>query len=222
MRTLVDYGPQIEAELATRGDGQSRWSAIRKLEDGRESTADVALTMAERRFSRAHEIAARAVAPPSALHRLGDRVDQIVTHRIAGPLVLFAVMWVVFRLVTDVAAPYVDWIDATLTGVVGPWLSAVLGAVGLGGTWVEALVVDGVLGGVGGMLAFVPVITVLYVVLGVLEDTGYFARAAYLADKALAPVGLPGKSVLPLVVGFGCNVPRCWPPASWNASATGC
>ncbi|MGE3287027.1 MAG: ferrous iron transport protein B [Pseudonocardia sp.] len=207
MKTLVDYGPRIEAALATRDDGESRWSAIRRLEDGSATDADVALTMAERRFSRAHELAARAVAPPSKLHRFGDRVDHVVTHRIAGPLVLFAVMWIVFRLVTDVAAPFVDWIDATLTGVVGPWLSAGLGAIGLGGTWVEALVVDGVLGGVGGMLAFVPVITVLYIVLGLLEDTGYFARAAYLADKALAPVGLPGKSVLPLVVGFGCNVP---------------
>ncbi|MGD9527642.1 ferrous iron transport protein B [Pseudonocardia sp.] len=207
MKTLVDYGPQIEAELAARDAAESRWTAIRRLEDGRATDADVALTMAERRFTRAHELAARAVAPSSTLHRFGDRVDHIVTHRIAGPLVLFAVMWIVFRLVTDVAAPFVDWIDATLTGVVGPWLSAVLGAIGLGGTWVEALVVDGVLGGVGGMLAFVPVITILYIVLGMLEDTGYFARAAYLADKALAPVGLPGKSVLPLVVGFGCNVP---------------
>lgn len=207
MRTLVDYGPQIESALADRDTGQSRWAAIRTLEDTGDTDTDVALTMAERRFTRAHELAARAVAPPSALHRLGDRIDHVVTHRIGGPIVLFAVMWIVFRLVTDVAAPFVDWIDATLTGVVGPWLSAGLGTVGLGGSWVENLVVDGVLGGVGGMLAFVPVITILYVVLGVLEDSGYFARAAYLADKALAPVGLPGKSVLPLVVGFGCNVP---------------
>ena len=66
---------------------------------------------------------------------------------------------------------------------------------------------DGVLGGVGGMLVFVPVIVLLYLVLGVLEDSGYLARAAYITDRAMAPIGLPGNSVLPLVVGFGCNVP---------------
>jgi len=116
-------------------------------------------------------------------------------------------MWVMFRLVTDVAAPFVDWIDVTLSETVGPWVASGLAAVGLGGGWVERLAVDGVLGGVGGMLVFVPVIVLLYVVLGVLEDTGYLARAAYITDRAMAPIGLPGNSVLPLVVGFGCNVP---------------
>ncbi len=116
-------------------------------------------------------------------------------------------MFLVFRIVTDVSAPYVDWIDAVLTGTVGPWVAAGLGGIGLGGIWVEHLAVDGIIGGVGGMLAFVPVIAVLYVVLGLLEDSGYLARAAYLSDKTMGPMGLPGKSVLPLVVGFGCNVP---------------
>jgi ferrous iron transport protein B len=72
---------------------------------------------------------------------------------------------------------------------------------------VERLAVDGILGGVGGMLVFVPVIVLLYAMLGVLEDSGYLARAAYITDRAMAPIGLPGNSVLPLVVGFGCNVP---------------
>lgn len=162
--------------------------------------------LAEHRFARAGELAARAI-PAHPGHRLGDRVDRIATHRVAGPLLLFTVMYLVFRLVTDVSAPYVDWIDAVLAGTVGPWVAAGLSAVGLGGTWVEHLAVDGIVGGVGDMLAFVPVIVVLYAVLGLLEDSGYLARAAYLTDRAMGPMGLPGKSVLPLVVGFGCNVP---------------
>lgn len=207
--TPVDYGPELEATVTRAreelGEGATRWAAIRHAEE--EGGPEVSLALASCRFDRAHEIANRAVAPPSVKRRIGDQIDKLLTHRVLGPLLLFAVMWVVFRLVTDVAAPYVDWLDATLTGTIGPWISAGLGVVGLGGGSIESFLVDGVLGGVGGMLAFVPVIGILYIALGVLEDSGYFARAAYLTDRLMGPVGLPGKSVLPLVVGFGCNVP---------------
>jgi ferrous iron transport protein B len=205
---FLDGDPQLREAVAGRPGGADVVAGRDALDDrlGREEGLDLSLALAEYRFARARELAARA-APATGAHRLGERFDRIATHRVAGPLLLFTVMYLVFRLVTDVSAPYVDWIDAVLTGSVGPWAAAGLGAVGLGGTWVEHLAVDGIIGGVGGMLAFVPVIAVLYVVLGLLEDSGYLARAAYLTDRAMSPMGLPGKGVLPLVVGFGCNVP---------------
>ncbi len=79
--------------------------------------------------------------------------------------------------------------------------------VGLGDTWVEAALVDGLLAGIGAVLVFLPVLTLLYLALGVLEDSGYMARAAFLLDRVMAPIGLSGKSFPPLLLGFGCNVP---------------
>ena len=205
---FLDGDPQLRRSVAERPGGATVVTARDAIDDrlGREEGLDLSLALAEHRFARASELAARAI-PSNGAHRLGDRFDRVATHRVAGPLLLYTVMYLVFRVVTDVSAPFVDWIDAVLTGTVGPWVASGLGAIGLGGTWVAHLAVDGIIGGVGGMLAFVPVIAVLYVVLGLLEDSGYLARAAYLTDRAMGPMGLPGKSVLPLVVGFGCNVP---------------
>ncbi|MBL8928300.1 MAG: ferrous iron transport protein B [Pseudonocardia sp.] len=226
---FLDGDPQLRKSVAERPGGATVLAARDALDErlGREEGLDLSMALAEHRFARAGELAARAI-PSNGAHRLGERVrghfnprfvpaapgeyrsalfDRIATHRVAGPLLLFTVMYLVFRVVTDVSAPFVDWIDAVLTGTVGPWVAGGLGAIGVGGGWLEHLAVDGIIGGVGGMLAFVPVIAVLYVVLGLLEDSGYLARAAYLTDRAMSPMGLPGKSVLPLVVGFGCNVP---------------
>ena len=207
--SLLEGDPRVRSAVAARPGGATilaeRDELERHLKDGKD--LDLSLLLAERRFERAHDVAALVATAGSSRRSVGDRIDRIVTHRFLGLPVLFGVMWVMFRLVTDVAAPFVDWIDVTLSGTLGPWVAAGLDAVGLGGGWVERLAVDGILGGVGGMLVFVPVIVLLYAMLGVLEDSGYLARAAYITDRAMAPIGLPGNSVLPLVVGFGCNVP---------------
>ena len=207
--SLLEGDPRVRSAVAARPGGATilaeRDELERHLKDGQ--NLDLSLLLAERRFERAHDVAALVATAGSSRRSVGDRIDRIVTHRFLGLPVLFGVMWVMFRLVTDVAAPFVDWIDVTLSRTLGPWVAAGLDAVGLGGGWVERLAVDGILGGVGGMLVFVPVIVLLYAMLGVLEDSGYLARAAYITDRAMAPIGLPGNSVLPLVVGFGCNVP---------------
>jgi ferrous iron transport protein B len=122
--------------------------------------------------------------------------------------VLFlAAMWVAFKLTTDVAAPFVDWIGAVVSGPLQRWTVALLDAVGLGDTWVEGLLADGLLGGVGAVLAFVPVLLALYTVLAVLELSGYLARGAHAVDGAMRVAGLPGRAFLPMMLGFGCTVP---------------
>ena len=207
---VLEGDPHVCEVVAASPGGESILAARDQLDRHlqRERGPDLSLVLAERRFERAHHIADRVVASAGSSRRqISDRIDRIVTHRIFGPLALLAVMWGVFQLVTNVAGPFVDWINGTLSGTVGPWVASGLGAVGLGSGWVERLAVDGILAGVGGTLAFVPVIAALFIVLGMLEDTGYLARAAYITDRAMAPLGLSGKSVLPLVVGFGCNVP---------------
>jgi ferrous iron transport protein B len=119
-------------------------------------------------------------------------------------------MWFVFKITTDLSAPWVDWIDGVLSGPVSRWALAALGALGLGESWVSSLVVDGVIAGVGGVLAFIPVLLALYFALALLEDSGYMARGAFVMDRLMSRIGLHGRSVLPLMVGFGCSVPAIY------------
>jgi ferrous iron transport protein B len=139
-----------------------------------------------------------------------DRFDRILTHRLFGLPVFLAVMWIVLRVTADVTAPFLGWVEATISGPISRWAMALLEAVSLGGGWVESLVVDGILAGVGGVLVFVPVLFGLYVMLAVLEDSGYMARTAVVMDRTMRAVGIPGKAFLPMMVGFGCTVPAIY------------
>jgi ferrous iron transport protein B len=124
-----------------------------------------------------------------------------------GPVLFLAAMWVAFKLTTDIAAPFVDWIDAVTSGPLHRWLLSALGSMGLGGTWVESLLAEGLLGGVGAVLAFVPVLLALYAVLAVLEQSGYLTRGAHAVEGSMRVLGLPGGAFLPMMLGFGCTVP---------------
>jgi ferrous iron transport protein B len=135
------------------------------------------------------------------------RLEHLTTHRAFGPVIFLAAMWLAFKLTTDVAAPFVDWIDAVVSGPLRHWVDGGLGAVGLDGTWVESLLGDGLLGGVGAVLAFLPVLLALYTALAVLEQSGYLARGAHVVDGAMRVIGLPGRAFLPMMLGFGCTVP---------------
>jgi ferrous iron transport protein B len=136
-----------------------------------------------------------------------DRLDRWTTAPVIGPLLFLGVMWVVFQVTTTVAAPLQDWLDGLVTGPVTDAFTALLDRLGLAGTWVEGLVVDGLVAGVGMLLTFVPLMALMFALLSLLEDSGYMARAAVVTDRAMRAVGLPGRAFLPLVVGFGCNVP---------------
>ncbi len=144
------------------------------------------------------------------LETRSDRIDRVLTHRLYGLPIFLFLMWVVFQLTANVSAPFLDWIDGVITGPIARWVSALLDVVGLGGSWAEALLVDGVLAGVGGVLVFVPVLMTLYIALGILEDSGYMARAAFVMDRFMRRLGLHGKSFLPMLVGFGCTVPAVY------------
>ncbi len=173
---------------------------------------DVDVMLADRRYNFVNTLVQGAVIRSTAAGALttSDRIDKIVTHRWLGIPIFLALMWTVFKITTDVAAPYLDWVDSVITGPVSNWVVSLLGLIGLGGTWVESLFVDGILAGVGGVLVFVPVLMSLYLALAVLEDSGYMARAAFVMDRLMSVIGLHGKSFLPMVVGFGCTVPAIY------------
>lgn len=155
------------------------------------------------------ESAVRAGTTGSGAERVStsDRVDRVATHPVAGPLLFLAVMWLVFQVTTTVAAPLQDALDGLFSGPVSDAVRGGLAFLGLGGSWVEGLLVDGLVAGVGMLLTFVPLMALMFVLLALLEDSGYMARAAVVTDRLMRTIGLPGKAFLPLVVGFGCNVP---------------
>ncbi|MDR0847835.1 MAG: ferrous iron transport protein B [Propionibacteriaceae bacterium] len=139
--------------------------------------------------------------------RFSDKVDRVVLAPVLGPLIFLVVMWAVFEITTVVAAPLQDLLDSFFSGPLSSGASWLLGLIGLGDTWVEGLIVDGLIGGVGMLLTFAPLMTLMFILLALLEDSGYLARAAVLTDRFMSAMGLPGRAFLPLVVGFGCNVP---------------
>ncbi|MGB7979238.1 MAG: ferrous iron transport protein B [Candidatus Nanopelagicales bacterium] len=136
-----------------------------------------------------------------------DRIDRWVTAPLVGPLLFLAVMWAVFSATTTVAAPLQDALDTLFGGPVTGAATALLGAIGLGGTLVEGFIVNGLIAGVGMLLTFLPLMAIMFMLLALLEDSGYMARAAVVTDRLMGRLGLPGRAFLPLIVGFGCNVP---------------
>ncbi|PDV99818.1 ferrous iron transport protein B [Candidatus Chloroploca asiatica] len=172
---------------------------------------DLDVAMVDQRYRFVHDLAAQALTRPKTPSlTMSDRVDRIVTNRWLGIPIFLGLMWVVFKLTTDVAAPFVDWIDAVLTGPVSHWITSLLSITGLSGGWLESLLIDGVIAGVGGVLVFIPVLFSLYFALAILEDSGYMARSAFVMDRLMHRLGLHGKSFLPMVVGFGCSVPAIY------------
>lgn len=136
-----------------------------------------------------------------------DRIDSLSTARFLGPAIFLAIMWMVFQATTVLAAPLQDGLSNFFTGPVTDIVHGVLQAIGLGSTWINDLLVDGVIAGVGMLVSFLPLMAIMFLLLSILEDSGYMARAAVVANRMMRAIGLPGKAFLPLIVGFGCNVP---------------
>lgn len=134
---------------------------------------------------------------------LSQRVDRVVLHPVLGPILFLAVMWAVFFITTTVAGPLQDGLEAFITGPVSDAARSLLPDHWL----VSGLLVDGLIGGVGMVLTFAPLLALMFLCLAVLEDSGYMARAAVVTDRVMRAIGLPGKAFIPIVVGYGCNVP---------------
>ena len=129
------------------------------------------------------------------------RLDRVFLHPLAGPLVFLAVVIAVFQSIFTLAVPLMDGVEAAVAAS-GAWLGAVLPE-----TFFKGLLIDGVWGGVGSVIVFLPQILILFLFIGILEDSGYMARAAVIADRSMRLVGLQGKSFIPLLSAYACAVP---------------
>ncbi len=179
---LADRARRERAHLAARG-------------------VDAATASAEARYALVDSIAAEVVHAPVATLSWRERLDRLFTHRILGTLVLLGVFALLFQAVFAWSGPLMDGVDAIfgwLGGRAAAWMAPGLA---------RDFVVDGLLAGFSGVLVFVPQIAVLFVLIEVLDDSGYLARAAFLLDRLMGKAGLPGRAFLPLVSSFACAIP---------------
>ncbi len=130
-----------------------------------------------------------------------DYIDNILLNRILGLPIFFAIMWLLFQFTFTLGTPFMNWIDIFFQ-FLGNSTAAVLPD-----SYIEHLLVDGIIAGVGGVLVFVPNILFLFLAIAFLEGSGYMARAAFVIDKVMHKIGLHGKSFIPMITGFGCSVP---------------
>ncbi len=231
---MVDYGPEVEKVIGEiegmlPESDHRRWQAVKLVSNDPKVIEGIALPGAREAISGvAAEFASRTEDDPDTLlarlryqfidHLCGDllhqpddrrtttsdRIDRFAMHPVWGVPLFLGLMYVVFTLTFSLGAPLMDLIDAGFTSLAG-FLNGLWPA-GTGSP-LRSLLVDGIIGGVGGVLVFLPNIVLLFLAIAVLESTGYMARAAFVMDRFMSKVGLHGKSFIPLLIGFGCTVP---------------
>lgn len=179
---------------------------IEKLEKKYEN--DIETILAEQRYGVVNGILKQTLST-SLKSRLDftEKLDKILLHRIVGLPLFLIIIAGVMGFVFNGSVPFIDWVDGFFADFVGKYVGILVE-----GTpeWVQGLVVDGIVGGVGGVLTFVPLMALLYFFLAVLEESGYMNRVAFLMDKIMRKVGLNGKAFVPMVIGFGCTVPAIY------------
>jgi ferrous iron transport protein B len=233
----VDYGPEVEAaiekiiQLLPAGKKiNPRWMAIQLLEGnfvvknkvGENEPIEKIIQQTEsainekslrqyifkKRQAFINSILDECVTIKDKNHKtLTEYIDPIVTNRYLGLLIFLGFMFLIFKLTFDwLGTPLSDLLDRFFSGPLTDWAEKGLTFVGAS-TFIKDVIIQGIIGGVGGVLVFVPQIFILFFFISLLEDSGYMARIAMVMDRIMELVGLNGKAFIPLIIGFGCNVP---------------
>ena len=129
-----------------------------------------------------------------------DKIDQVLVHRIWGIPIFLGIMYGMFQFIFTLSGPLMGLIDTGFGNLAGM-------AEGVSPAWWGSLLSDGIIGGVGSVLSFVPPIFLLFITISILEDCGYLSRAAFVMDRAMHRIGLHGRSFIPMILGFGCTIP---------------
>ena len=229
--SVEDKVSAIEAELPSSiPDAEKRWYAIKVLENDSKVAEQLGLS-ADNRFSRytkelekefdddaesvitdqryvyIQKVIEETVKKPAQKMSLSDKIDSIVTNRLLGIPIFVLVMWAVYYVsVTTVGTFVTDWTNDTFVGAIQGWAGDALAAAGASDL-IVSLVVDGIIGGVGAVLGFVPQMAILFLFLSILEDCGYMVRIAFVMDRVFRHFGLSGKSFIPLLISSGCGIP---------------
>ena len=201
---LLEKAPGIEEKLA--GVDLAAVEAIVSALD-REFDGDLDLAIASARYEIVGRIAEACISRQGEVSAtMTDKIDRIVLNRWLGLPIFLAVMYVMFLFTQNLGSAFIDFFDIFVGGVLVDGLGQLLESIGCP-EWLRVFLANGVGGGLQTVSTFIPVIFFLYLFLAVLEDSGYMARAAFVMDRLMRTLGLPGKAFVPLIVGFGCNVP---------------
>ena len=168
---------------------------------------DIESIITDERYKYIQKIVSTTVKKGKEELSVSDKIDRIVTNRILGIPIFIAVMFIVYYIsVTTIGTWVTDWTNDTFVGAIQGWVGSGLEAIGAG-SLVTSLVVDGIIGGVGAVLGFVPQMAILFLFLSLLEDCGYMVRIAFVMDRVFRHFGLSGKSFIPLLISSGCGIP---------------
>lgn len=218
--------PRIESIAREHGDSP-RWLAARLLEGDDlarrlvgdrvpaeeirarlgEVADDIDILIADARYGFAHAMTNGTVTRAGVVSRsLSDRIDRVMLNRLLGIPIFLVVMYLMFMFTINIGGAFIDAFDQAAEVVFVDGTAHLLEGLGAP-NWLVLLLADGIGGGIQVVATFIPIIAFLYIFMSVLEDSGYMARAAFVMDRFMRAIGLPGKSFVPLLVGFGCNVP---------------
>jgi ferrous iron transport protein B len=205
---LMEGDDHVYKEINIGSDGVNVREAIRHLKKAHGE--DIESIMADERYALASGLTHEVLKKPEFRKmEITEKIDRIVLNRFLGIPIFLAAMWIIFKLTFDVSTPFADWMDAMITGPFKRWTEAVAGFIHAP-AWTASLATDGIIAGVGFVLVFVPVIFAMLFFITFLEGSGYMARAAFVMDRAMHAIGLHGKSFIPMLLGFGCNVPAIY------------
>ena len=180
----------------------SRRQALEKKHDD-----DMESIVTDERYTFIQKIVSTTVKKGKDKLTVSDKIDRIVTNRILGIPIFIAIMWLVYYVsVTTVGTFVTDWTNDVFVVAIQDFASNILGSIGAGDL-VTGLVVDGIIGGLGAVLGFVPQMAILFLFLSILEDCGYMVRIAFVMDRVFRHFGLSGKSFIPLLISSGCGIP---------------
>ena len=192
-----EHRPEDRKQLLSARD-----KAASRVQDETGTDSETAIMDAKYGFiNGALKEAGYATGKQKDTYRTTHRIDAVLSHRIWGFPVFFAILFVMFHTTFVLGQYPMDWIESGVEWL-GEWIGNTMSEGPL-----RSMLVDGVIGGVGSVIVFLPQILILYCFISVMEDSGYMARAAFIMDKLMHKMGLHGKSFIPLVMGFGCNVP---------------
>jgi len=218
------------ADIAAKHQYDLRWLAIRLLEDDtlarqlagpeivarvrqlqaeveEQSNDEIDILAADARYGLVNALTRSCVIKTTEINRhRTEQIDHVVLNRFLGIPIFLGVMYLMFMFTINIGSAFVDFFDIAVGAILVDWLGGVLTAMQWP-QWLVVLLTNGIGSGIQVVATFIPIVGFLFLFLSALEDSGYMARAAFVMDRFMRMIGLPGKSFVPMIVGFGCNVP---------------
>lgn len=203
---LLEQDPWVTARVAAVSvlSAEDIQAEIDDIENSLGETADVVL--ADYRFKYIQEAVGKIMKRPAPKDSSSDRIDKVVMHRILGIPIFLLVMYAIFWVTMSIGGAFIDFFDILFGAIFVDGFGFLLSSFG-SPEWLISILAGGLGAGIQTVATFIPIIFTMFLMLSLLEDSGYMARAAFVMDRFLRMIGLPGKSFVPMLVGFGCTVP---------------